>query len=189
MEAYTRVFVQSHSHLVRGACLEIHSDEHIRRYGGKDVRTVDVVDSDPSNGRATVFAGLSDFGSLPEARYDCILLTHVLPTSDTVAAVLKNVWRALAPGGALLISLPAMSPLDDQLEPGLARLAAATFTELLTHTLPTAMCAVVSYGSRATALAAANGVAAEEVLVHEFVDHEPGFSVVLGARVQKPLRA
>jgi SAM-dependent methyltransferase len=43
---------------------------------------------------------------LPEAAVDRILLVHVLEMSHDVAAMLREAWRALAPGGRILIVVP-----------------------------------------------------------------------------------
>ena len=60
----------------------------------------------PPDGRNLV--ALGDEGELPFADYsiDRVLLVHALETTEETRAMLKEIWRALAGGGRLLIVAP-----------------------------------------------------------------------------------
>lgn len=77
-----------------------------------------------------------------EASYDCVVMINVLEHIEDDRAALDGIWRALRPGGKLLLFVPAMAFLYSELDrfyghyrryelPGLARLAeSAGFTML-----------------------------------------------------------
>jgi SAM-dependent methyltransferase len=65
----------------------------------------------PSEGRC--LTGLADEKELPldDETMDRVLIVHGLESSESLRAMLRQVWRVLAPGGRLLIVVPNRSGL------------------------------------------------------------------------------
>jgi hypothetical protein len=108
---YIESFLKEHAYLVRGEVLEVKDDAYATRFGAS---SVDVVDIDGSNERATIVGDLCDPTTLRPARYDAAIITQTLQFVNDVEAALRNLITSLRAGGSLLISVPALSRLDGQ---------------------------------------------------------------------------
>jgi SAM-dependent methyltransferase len=118
------LFLARHSADVRGVVLEVETPDFARRFGGSRVVRSEVIDIRPDNELATIVADLGEPGSLPEDEFDCVLLLQALHRVSDPGAALANAWRALAPGGVLLATVPSSSaallrqpPLDGPDDP------------------------------------------------------------------------
>jgi glycosyltransferase involved in cell wall biosynthesis len=110
---YIELALESRSELVRGRVLEVGARGYTRSFGAAKVECSDVLDIDPLNPFATIVGDLGVVGALPEAAFDCILLTQTLQYVYNLDNAVENLFRALAPGGALLITVPGISPIDE----------------------------------------------------------------------------
>src|SRR4029453_6760318 len=102
----------AHADDVRGACLEVLNSNYTDRFGATRVNRRDVLDINPANTNATVIADLGEANSLPEHRFDCVIFTQTLHLIPDMRVALSNVWRAVAPGGVLLLTVPALGRHD-----------------------------------------------------------------------------
>jgi SAM-dependent methyltransferase len=102
-------FVEAHRADVRGVVLEVESPSFTHRFGGSRVVRSEVVDIRPDNELATIVADLGEPDSLPTGEFDCFLLLQTLHRVSDPQAALANAWRALAPGGVLLATVPVSS--------------------------------------------------------------------------------
>ncbi|MDO8425560.1 MAG: methyltransferase domain-containing protein [bacterium] len=109
---YIDAFLAANAHHIRGVCLEVKDGTYTQRYGGDMVDRVDIVDSDRSNPRATIYDDLRHPTVLRDGIYDCIILTQVLQFIDDVDVALRASARLLKPGGTMLVTLPALSRID-----------------------------------------------------------------------------
>jgi len=105
---YIEQFLAEHRADLRGRVLEVKDDEYARRFGGS-IDHVDVLDIDPQNERATIVTDLADATAIPDATYDCVVLTQTLQYVPRVADAIRHLRRILAPGGTLLATVPALS--------------------------------------------------------------------------------
>jgi SAM-dependent methyltransferase len=102
-------FLEPHGADVRGVVLEVETPSFTRRFGGARVVRSEVLDIRPDNELATIVADLGEPGSLPLDEFDCVLLLQTLHRVSDPEAALANAWRALAPGGVLLATVPLSS--------------------------------------------------------------------------------
>ena len=110
---YIERFLAEHAaEMQRGACLEVLNGDYIDRFGGSRVSRRDVLDIDPANTNATIVADLGEVDSLPARMFDCVIFTQTLHLVPDMRVALANVWRALAPGGVLLLTVPALGRHD-----------------------------------------------------------------------------
>jgi SAM-dependent methyltransferase len=181
---YIEGFLTAHAADVRGRVLEVKDTTYAERFGAGRITTLDVVDIDRDNPRATVVADLDDPAALPAAAYDCVVLTQVLQYLDPEAA-LSGLYRALAPGGVLLLTVPCLCRLEFP-DGDLWRWSGAGLWVLLERVLPDAELSVESFGTLAGAVAFTMGVAAEEVDAGQLQPPDWRFPVMAGARVQRP---
>jgi hypothetical protein len=109
---YLEGFLHAHAELIGGAVLEVKDDGYTRRFGASRVHHSTVVDIDPTNPKATLIADLGQPGTLPASTFDCIVCTQTLQFIPTPHTLLANCQAALAPGGALLLTVPCLSRIS-----------------------------------------------------------------------------
>jgi SAM-dependent methyltransferase len=183
---YIQRFLERHAGDIRGAVLEVADTQYTTTYGGSRVTTADVLHIDGSNEKATVVADLSEPGSLPPGRFDCILITQTLQYVRSPDTAIANLWQALAPGGSALITVPCTSRVDPD-APGADRWR---FTPLGLETLfqrtgEWAELEVCGFGNVLASAAFLMGLAAEDLRDRELDEHDEFFPLVACARARK----
>lgn len=94
---------------IRGRALEIGEDTYTRRFGGERVERRDVLHVEPGNPAATIVADLADAPAIPDASFDCAILTQTLQFLYDARAAVRTLHRILAPGGVLLMTVPGIT--------------------------------------------------------------------------------
>jgi SAM-dependent methyltransferase len=186
---YIEEFLARHAADVRGACLEILNADYTNRFGGARVTSSDVLDINPANSAATIVADLGEPDSLPAERFDCAIFTQTLHLIPDMGAALANIWRALSPGGVLLLTVPAVG--RHEARKGFHRdrwRVTNTGLEWLLTGLSDARSEVTSYGNVLSCAAFLYGVAAEELRPEELATFDREFPLVVAARVLKDVR-
>ncbi len=184
---HIEAFLAAHSSDVRGAVLEVQEDDFTRAFGGSRVTSHDVVDIDPSSGRATILADLRCAPDLSSDRFDCIVLTQTLHVIDDVGAALRECHRILKPGGVLLATLPAASRscLEYGTDGDLWRVTPAGARRLVEAAFEPSHASYDVYGNILTNTAFLHGLAAEELTDAEFETADPYFPAITGVRARK----
>jgi SAM-dependent methyltransferase len=184
---YIGEFIGRHADDIHGRVLEIASDDYSRRYG-RSIDEVDVLDVFDGNPRATIVADLADAPAIPDARFDCVLVTQVLSWIYDVRAPLRTAHRILAPGGVLLATTP-----------GIARIApveAELFGEWWHFTSMSAMrvaeeifgeenVEVQAFGNVLAAAGFLFGLGTDDLSPEELAVRDPAFEVIVGIRAVK----
>jgi SAM-dependent methyltransferase len=106
---YIERFLASHAADIRGRVLEVKDAAYTQRFGGDRVTRSDVLDLNEANTNATLIIDLNDAAALPSDGFDCIILTQTLQYVFDLASVIANLHRCLAPGGVLLLTVPAIT--------------------------------------------------------------------------------
>jgi SAM-dependent methyltransferase len=183
---YIERFLASHAHDVRGACVEVMNSAYTDRFGGARVTHKDVIDIDPANTLGTIVADLGEPDSLPVQRFDCVIFTQTLHLVPDMRVALANVWRAIAPGGVLLLTVPALARHD--IRKGFHhdrwRLT-RTGLEWLLADLPNGRAATTTWGNLLSCTAFLYGLAAEELHAEELQMTDPAFPLIIAARAHK----
>src|SRR4029077_15967544 len=108
---YIEAFLAAHSGDIRGRTLEVGDDSYCRRFGKEIVRQ-DVLHIAADNPGATIVGDLSVPGVLPEEAFDCLVITQTLHLVYDMHAAVAAMYRALKPGGVLLLTCPGISQVD-----------------------------------------------------------------------------
>ncbi len=107
---YIERFLVQNREDIRGRVLEIRDDNYTRRFGHGVTRS-DVLDLSPTNTAATIIGDLTDASTLPEAAFDCAIVTQTLQLIFDTRSAVENLARSLKPGGVLLATVPGVSSL------------------------------------------------------------------------------
>ena len=184
---YIERFLEAHALDIQGDVLEVQEADYTKRFGGDRVTRSDVVDYAPGNARASVVADLRSAPSIPDGRYDCVILTQTAHVIDDLRAVLAECRRILKPGGALLATFPVASRVcleygrDGDFwrltEAGVRLLAGEAFGSLRVET--------TAYGNVLTNAAFLYGVSVQELRPEEFDAGDPYYPLLVGLRAVK----
>ena len=184
---YIEAFVDAHRHDVRGAVLEVQEPDLCERAGGGEVLRIDVVDVEADNPRATLLADLRRAPHVPDASYDCFILTQTLHVIADVPAVLREARRILRPGGVLLATFPAASRVCVEYgrEGDFWRATEAGVRELFRSAFADDELELFAYGNLLTTVAFLEGLACHELDPAEFAPFDPWYPLLFGVRAVK----
>ena len=97
--SYIEAFLIENKSSITGFVLEMGFPQYTRGIGQDRVQTSFVLDIDPSNIQANIIADLDQANSLPEAKFDCFILTQTLQYVRNPLVALDNAQRSLKVGG------------------------------------------------------------------------------------------
>jgi hypothetical protein len=176
---YIEAFLTEYRHHIRGHVLEVKDATYANRFG-EGVTQVDVVDANPLNQHATIVADLAAADNVPERTFDCFIMTQTLQFIYEKSHALVHAHRMLKPGGALLASVPMISPIDDdEALTDYWRFTPAACAELFGGVFGGDSVAVRPYGNVLTAIAFLTGLACEELTTHELEEPHGRFATVV----------
>jgi SAM-dependent methyltransferase len=183
---YIEHFLAQHSADIRGHVLEVGDAAYSRRFGGERISKQDVLHVDESADDVTIVGDLSRPGVLPEATFDCIILTQTLHLIFDVAAAVGQLRRSLRAGGVLLVTVPGVSSVDrgewggrwywSMTEDALTRLLCTEFAEPQITT--------ATYGNLFAATAFLHGAAVEETGAARLCPSDQAYPVIAAARAR-----
>lgn len=103
--SYIARFLDEFAPLVQGRVAEFHPGYYRPLF--PRASSYDIWNIEPQPG-VTLVADLERDDAIPEARFDAILCTHVLSALGDPKSAVRRLWRALAPGGVLLVTVPTV---------------------------------------------------------------------------------
>lgn len=178
-------FLSAHAADIRGHGLEVKDSTYLKQFG-TGLTQVDVLDIDPGNTAATIVADLAAPDGLPSDRFDCIVLTQTLHFVFDVATAIRQLHRALRPGGVLLATMPSVSRLDRQLEQcDYWRFTPPSCRKLFGDEFGHEQIAISSYGNMRTAVAFLLGLACEELAKFDLETTDERFPLLVAVRATK----
>jgi SAM-dependent methyltransferase len=176
---YIERFLSDERDSIRGHVLEVKDSTYTDKFGSA-VATCDVLDVDRGNPLATIFADLATANEIPEATFDCFILTQTLQYIYETRAALGHAHRILRPGGALLATVPVASPIvADEWLTDYWRFAPASCAELFGDVFGSDSIRVCTYGNVLTTIAFLAGLASEELTTRELETQDGRFSMLV----------
>jgi SAM-dependent methyltransferase len=176
---YIERFLSAHREKVRGRVLEVKESMYTDRFGA-GVTQNDVLDIDPTNPLATIVADLAAADAIPDEAFDCFILTQTLQLIYDARSAIAHAHRIIRPGGALLVTVPVLSPIvdDDQLA-DYWRFTPASCTALFADIFGREAIRVRAYGNVLTSIAFLEGMAQEELTAQELENHDSRFAMLV----------
>lgn len=177
---YIEQFLDAHRDDIRGRVLEVKSDMYVRRFGSA-VEQIDILDINPSNERATFVADLERADAVPDATFDCFVLTQVLHLTFDVRAALGHCARILKPGGVLLLTVPANNKVDFHVT-DYWRFTQASLTRAVSEAFQLNDPEIGAHGNSRVTSGFLTGLAAEEFDPSDLEEYDQRFPLVLTCR-------
>jgi hypothetical protein len=183
---YIERFLSENRSSVRGRVLEVKDSAYTEQFG-TGVTRKEVLDVDPENPFATIVADLASPNVIPDASFDCFILTQTLQYIYETRAAIAHAHRILKPGGALLATVPAVSPIvaENHLT-DYWRFTPESCTALFGEIFGPDSIRVRSYGNMLTAIAFLAGMAHEELTERELAAHDERFTMLISVSAMKP---
>jgi SAM-dependent methyltransferase len=187
---YIERFLAAHAADVRGRVLEVKDDRYTRRFGGERVSRSDVLHLVAGNPKATIVADLTKPDTLPADTFDCAIITQVLPFIRDPQAAVQTLHRIVAPGGAVLATVPGISQIDrHEMERwgDYWRFTSLSARLLFESAFGAEHVTVEVHGNVLAATALLYGLAREELTDAELQARDPDYEVIIAIRAVKPL--
>lgn len=188
---YIEKYLADNADCIRGRVLEIEDNTYTLRFGGAAVTKSDVLHLHQGYPGATIYGDLTDPKTLPADAFDCIVLTQTLHLLYDMKAGVSALYRALKPGGTLLLTVPGITPID----PGewgdywYWSLTEAALRRLLGETFKAEDVRCTTYGNVFAAIAFLAGIATEEVPQQNLDVYDRSFPMIIGGRAVKTVVA
>lgn len=171
---------------IAGRVLEIGDNLYTMRFGGEKVTRSDVLHVSPDAPQATICGDLANAPQIPDATFDCIIVTQTLQFIFDVPAAVATLRRILKPGGVLLLTVPGFSQIDRGewnhtwywggiTTVAVRRLLSEGWSDV----------AIENHGNVMAAVAFLHGIAAEELAEDELAATDPSYQVIVAARAVK----
>lgn len=159
-------FLEANAKGICGHVLEVQDAMYTEFFGGDGVTKSTIVDIDPKNQHATLIGDILKPDWLEPEAYDSIIFLQwlqTLPPMKTPDAI-RNLWRALRPGGEILMSISSVGRVDPG-NPDYWRLNPIGLQHVLEHSLPSdARIHVEGWGNDFGATTFLRGLAVEDLV-------------------------
>jgi SAM-dependent methyltransferase len=185
---YIHGFLERNASDVRGRVLEMGDDRYTWRFGGSRVERSDVLCVEATNPKATFVGDLAKTDTLPEGIFDCIILTQTLQYIFRPDAAIATLFRALKPGGVLLLTVPSVKSQIDGSAWGATWywwFTSAAVRRLLEESFHHDAVTVDAFGNILVATAFHFGLALEELKPAELDFSDPQFAIIATGRAVK----
>lgn len=178
---YIERFLDEHRADVTGRVLEVKDTGYTDRFGHAVTERA-VLDVTATNARATHIADLAVGDGLPDAAFDCFLLTQTLQYVFDLRAAAATICGVLRPGGVLLATVPVASRVTPPPLTDLWRFTPLALERLLGEAFGTASVAVSGRGNVLAQVAFLAGLAVEDLTESELRVDDPLFPLIACAR-------
>ena len=184
---YVESFLAGHTGHIRGRVLEIAGSDYTRRFG-RGVEKADVLMATEGSPEATIVADLTSAPQVPDASFDCAIVTQTLQFVYDVRSALTTLHRVLAPGGVLLATVPGLtriSPLEDEEWGEWWHYTSRSARRLAEESFGPDSVDVKAYGNVLTASGFLYGLSTSDLRSDELDVHDRLYEVTIGVRAVK----
>lgn len=185
---YIEHFLLTRAADIKGRVLEVGDDSYSRRFGRDRILQQDVLHVHADNPKATIVGDIAAPNALPEASFDCIVLTQTLHLVYDMKAAVEQIRKALKQGGVALVTVPGITPVDrgEWATTWYWSLTSASAHRLFAEAFGTDSVTVVAFGNVFAATAFLHGAALEEVDAAKLNIYDEAFPVIVAIRAEAP---
>ena len=184
---YIDDFLSNHAESITGDVLEIAENTYTLKFS-RNLKQSHVLCVTADCPAATIIGNLETGENIPENKFDCMIITQTFAFIYDVRSVVKNCHKALKPGGILLLTNPALSPVstyDMERWGDFWRFTPLSMKRLLEECFPKDQIEIKSYGNYYTVQAFMAGKAAEELNKSKMYPSAEIYPIVIAASARK----
>lgn len=178
---YIERFLANHAADIRGRVLEVGDDRYTRRFG-IGVTGSEVVALTSGQDGSTFTGDICTPGTLPAGAFDCIVAVQTLQYLEDPGRGLKHLHAALRPGGVLLLTAPAISPMIDEETPWLWSFGRHSIVNLLAACFREDSIEAAAWGNAFAATCFVQGIALEDIEPAWLDPQDPARPILITAR-------
>ena len=181
-------FLEAEESRIRGRVLEIDTNDYTVRFGGSAVTRSDVLHLSERLPGVTLVGDLATGDGIPEAAFDCVIVTQTLQLIYDVQGAVRTLHRILRPGGTALVTLPGLSRIttaEDGSWGSYWALTSHSAARLFGETFTGGEVEVRTAGNVLTATAFLQGIAAEELEEAELEHRDPDYELLITVRATR----
>jgi SAM-dependent methyltransferase len=185
---YIEKFLSAHSADIRGRVAEIGDDRYSNHFGEGKVSSVEVLGQDHPFSNPTIVADITDAAHIAANEFDCIIITQTLQFIYDVHAAVRTLHRILKPGGVVLGSVPALSPIcryDMDRWGDYWRFTSAAIKRLFGDVFGSDNLQVSAHGNVLVATAFLYGMATEDLAKEELDFNDRDYETLITIRATK----
>lgn len=184
---YIENFLEQNRQFIKGRVLEIGDNDYTIRFGGSQVQQSDILHVDASNPQATYVGDLSNIPELPDNLFDCIVLTQTLHLIYNTHDALATCYRVLKKGGALLLTVPGISHIDqgEWKNIWLWSFTESSVKKMLSEVFAAGNIRTTTHGNVLVATAFLYGMGLPEIGKKEMDETDPHYQVIITAVATK----
>jgi SAM-dependent methyltransferase len=186
---YIESFLRRYALDIHGCVLEISEPVYTRKFGGRRVDQIEVLDVDPTNPKATIIADLTSAGSIPDKAFDAIICTQTLQYIYDFRTAFAELYRMLRPGGVLIATFPGIAQLCPPSMIGTGRdywrFTHHSVRELAQQVFESENVEIDTFGNVYAALGFLHGLVSSELSREELDFHDENYQVIIGLRARK----
>jgi len=183
---YIEQFLETCHEDIRGKVLEVGARTYTEKFGAS-IQQSEVLDSNPTNPKATILADLNTTMNIKPNEFDCLIFTQVLQFIGNLQGCIRELYRILKPGGTLLVTVPCVSRIDPSYggDKDFWRFTDSGCKLLFGEVFGIDHVNIYSYGNVLCSMAFLTGIAHEELSKKELDYCDPLFQLLIGVRAVK----
>jgi glycosyltransferase involved in cell wall biosynthesis len=186
---YIESFLARNAADIFGRVLEIGDNAYTLRFGGTRVTRSDVLHVRDDVPGVTIVGNLAVATSLPPDTFDCLVITQTLHLIYDMRAAVRAMHRALKPGGAALVTVPGISPIDrgEWKSDWYWSLTPVSARRLFGEAFGDDAVTIESHGNVFAAIVFLEGLALEEIDRRKLDVVDEAYPVAVTIRARKPI--
>ncbi len=186
---YIDDFIQRNDDKIHGVCLEVGDDRYIKRFG-KNVEQTIILHVNGS-GENAIKGDFETGEGLIDNSLDCIICTQVLQAIYDIESSVLNIYKALKPGGTVLITVSGAGgtpvSLSDYHNWGVYwRFTDISLKKVLERVFGPKAVDVEAFGNVKTQIAFQYGMCAEDLKDEDFWVYDEKYPMIIAAAATKP---
>ncbi len=177
---YIENFLNNEAKSIHGRVLEIGDNEYTLKFGKENVIKSDILHVNDKNPNATIIGDISYAPQINDNSFDCIVLTQTLHLIYDFKQALATCYRILKPGGALLLTVPGITPIDhgEWKETWYWSFTDKALKKLFEEIFITGKAEINSFGNVYAATTFLHGLGLPEVSTEKLDHRDPHFPVI-----------
>lgn len=184
---YIENFLEKEAESIHGRVLEIGDNEYTLKFGRERIIKSDILHVNNKNPNATIIGDISSAPQIADNSFDCIVLTQTLHLIYDFKQALATCYRILKPGGALLLTVPGITPIDhgEWKETWYWSFTDKALHKLFTEIFANSIVEINSFGNVYAAVTFLHGLGLPEVSTKKLDYKDPHFQVINAVKAIK----